>query len=461
MNDKTKKLLTFGEKRSSEWPDYLGYFNFTETDIPDLIDIVSDESLHNAKTDGKEVWAPLHAWRALGQLKAAQAIQPLIDQFETLCDDDWALSEIQKVMGMIGKPAIKPLGHYFLSSTPSEYAKIMAMDGLAEIAKTHEKLKPQILDIFKTYMRNPDTAKIDLNGLLVSQLMDLHARELIDDIRPLYEQNLVDITISGDLEDVEISLGLREHRETPKPHYGMLMNPFNKMDEQKLNQPNLAELEAELLYTEIEIFLDKYGHDDSVLDISELDGFFASLACSPNTIMPSVWLAAIWGGEDKSPEWEDQNEFESFFNLIMQYYNQVITEFTDGIYEPLFLERLIENKKYTIVDEWCEGFTRALPLWPISQFQHDVALLNFLENISLFTTTDGLKALENLNDKEIEKHQNKIEPALHHLYHHYNKQRVSSIQSNTHTIIRNEPKTGRNDPCPCGSGKKFKKCCLH
>ena len=26
-------------------------------------------------------------------------------------------------------------------------------------------------------------------------------------------------------------------------------------------------------------------------------------------------------------------------------------------------------------------------------------------------------------------------------------------------IIRNAPKVGRNDPCPCGSGKKFKKCC--
>jgi len=25
--------------------------------------------------------------------------------------------------------------------------------------------------------------------------------------------------------------------------------------------------------------------------------------------------------------------------------------------------------------------------------------------------------------------------------------------------IRNEAKVGRNDPCPCGSGKKFKKCC--
>jgi uncharacterized protein len=27
------------------------------------------------------------------------------------------------------------------------------------------------------------------------------------------------------------------------------------------------------------------------------------------------------------------------------------------------------------------------------------------------------------------------------------------------TVRRGEPKVGRNDLCPCGSGKKFKKCC--
>ena len=26
-------------------------------------------------------------------------------------------------------------------------------------------------------------------------------------------------------------------------------------------------------------------------------------------------------------------------------------------------------------------------------------------------------------------------------------------------FVRSEPKVGRNDPCPCGSGKKYKKCC--
>ena len=27
------------------------------------------------------------------------------------------------------------------------------------------------------------------------------------------------------------------------------------------------------------------------------------------------------------------------------------------------------------------------------------------------------------------------------------------------TIVNDAPKVGRNDPCPCGSGKKYKQCC--
>ena len=34
-------------------------------------------------------------------------------------------------------------------------------------------------------------------------------------------------------------------------------------------------------------------------------------------------------------------------------------------------------------------------------------------------------------------------------HHHHHKQE---------TVVRSEPKVGRNDPCPCGSGKKYKKC---
>ena len=36
---------------------------------------------------------------------------------------------------------------------------------------------------------------------------------------------------------------------------------------------------------------------------------------------------------------------------------------------------------------------------------------------------------------------------------------IGSTQERPEPIRREEPKVGRNDPCPCGSGKKYKKCC--
>ncbi len=34
------------------------------------------------------------------------------------------------------------------------------------------------------------------------------------------------------------------------------------------------------------------------------------------------------------------------------------------------------------------------------------------------------------------------------------------MRKRKHSIARDYPKIGRNDPCPCGSGKKYKNCCL-
>lgn len=52
----------------------------------------------------------------------------------------------------------------------------------------------------------------------------------------------------------------------------------------------------------------------------------------------------------------------------------------------------------------------------------------------------------------------------HHEIAYFKKQKNSWFYYKGHTpgikTVRNqEPKTGRNDSCPCGSGKKFKKCC--
>jgi preprotein translocase subunit SecA len=44
------------------------------------------------------------------------------------------------------------------------------------------------------------------------------------------------------------------------------------------------------------------------------------------------------------------------------------------------------------------------------------------------------------------------------IYDAETKKRLTLEQKSARTIVKGE-KIGRNDPCPCGSGKKYKKCC--
>ena len=39
-------------------------------------------------------------------------------------------------------------------------------------------------------------------------------------------------------------------------------------------------------------------------------------------------------------------------------------------------------------------------------------------------------------------------------------ERLTELESKGETLVR-RVKIGRNDPCPCNSGRKFKKCCIH
>ena len=40
-----------------------------------------------------------------------------------------------------------------------------------------------------------------------------------------------------------------------------------------------------------------------------------------------------------------------------------------------------------------------------------------------------------------------------------NNARAKQGEEKRSPFVRDLPKVGRNDPCPCGSGKKFKQCC--
>jgi hypothetical protein len=215
------QLLTLGDCRGSQdWPDYLA-LGIGPAQIPDLIRMVEDDELNWADSESLEVWAPVHAWRALGQLRAEAAVGPLlgllwrIDEY----NDDWVGEEIPEVLGMIGPVAVPKLADYLAAPLEGLWARVAAAHALAEVGTRHpegrEDCVAALIGTLDGFAQHDPT----LNGFLISYLVDLEAVEAAPLMEKAFAADLVDISILGDWEDAQIELGLLEERLTPAPQY--------------------------------------------------------------------------------------------------------------------------------------------------------------------------------------------------------------------------------------------------
>jgi hypothetical protein len=221
-SDPVKKLLTYGScQEILGWPDYLK-IGLTREHVPELVRMVTDRELLWADQDSIEVWAPVHAWRALGQLRAEEAIKPLIGLFDELSEDDWASDELPEVMALVGAKAIQPLKEYLSDSSNNELARAIAANCLEKIGNANSFLKNDCISILTKYLEQSTFDVATLNGLVIAHLIELEAVDSIGAIRKAFNNGNVDLTVAGDIEDVEILLGLRTERETPHPIY---LNP--------------------------------------------------------------------------------------------------------------------------------------------------------------------------------------------------------------------------------------------
>jgi uncharacterized protein len=204
---------------------------------------------------------------------------------------------------------------------------------------------------------------------------------------------------------------------------------------------------------------DTEGKDEGVLLISELDGLFTAIVSGPVMIPPSQWLPAVWG--DFEPEWKDEKEFEYVFSLMMRHMNVIAAMLTTvpEEFEPMFEQRIVEGRTHTIVDEWCEGYVRGIELvpelWEEGGEQMDVYLIP----IYAFTGATSWRA-HDLAENETNNLRHTIPECVREI-HAYWLARREEFEPGKAPVRRSETHVGRNDPCPCGSGKKYKKCCLH
>lgn len=228
---------------------------------------------------------------------------------------------------------------------------------------------------------------------------------------------------------------------------------------------------------------------DNTFSYDELLGYLFGLAITPEALMPNEWIPLIFGGD--LPEFASLAVAQKMTGGLMTAYNKYIDEFQKGqLTFPFTIENLHDDQ-FAEVYEWVSGFEEAIALreelWDPEEYPDlsDEKKEELYHSImSIQGLVDPVEAMEYFEDMPDEVFQEAfsgldtelddreaqiqifllaslplaIETFLDHA-RVVEKKRQQHLSKTRGPIPLRSAKIGRNDPCPCGSGKKFKKCC--
>lgn len=194
------------------------------------------------------------------------------------------------------------------------------------------------------------------------------------------------------------------------------------------------------------------------MSIDRLQGFLVAVASSPDTILPSQWLPDVTGGE---MEHDSMEQAQAFMDLLMRYYNEAATALSANEPFSFVLRQRSSTDERMNYQTWCEGYILGWALSTQEWLRPGNEALKKLTFPILYLSgafredaeAKG-EAYEEEEDYKLQKECIDVLPgAVQAIYDFWRARRAAM------PVRRDAPKTGRNDPCPCGSGKKFKQCC--
>jgi uncharacterized protein len=223
---------------------------------------------------------------------------------------------------------------------------------------------------------------------------------------------------------------------------------------------------------------------ETTMDLEQLDGFLAGVICAPRAVLPSAYMPAIFG--DEMAEFPDRETAQRFFDLLMRRHNEIAVALNAPVerlddpraYDPLLidwdrnvdavreLEHSGEVPRLPLYGElWARGFLHAVELtredWDDVPAEDEAGAQLIEESLDAIIAlvpeddeTDGPDAQESEDDRDEMVADALV--AVYDLREYWRDVQFESVR--VKEPIRREAKVGRNDPCPCGSGKKYKQC---
>jgi len=203
--------------------------------------------------------------------------------------------------------------------------------------------------------------------------------------------------------------------------------------------------------------------DGGPMLLSELDGYLAGLLVCPDLLMPGEWLPKVWSrydDEESQPVFEDMNHVQVTIGAVMEHYNALAKAFAGQRprYVPALDDDLVSIE--FLWEMWADGFGRAVDLRPqcwkaIAKSDDEDAKVALARLLHLVTIARDEGAMSKDDIKAFDETAPVLIPRWVLALNAWRLANATGAPAPSPTF----GKVGRNDPCPCGSGKKYKKCC--
>lgn len=217
---KLTRLGDIGPSADREWIDYatLGIrrehvadLEAILVDIDDFVDLPDTDPLQRL---------PMHAWRALAQINAVEAIPTLIHLLARVEqeDDEQVQAELPLVFGYFGPPAAPALIAYLADAANPAWSRLCAAESLTNIALSAPEIRESVIASLHGLLELFSENKVSVNSVLIELLARLKAVEAAGLVGRVYTSGRVDPEIAIDWEDFQVKTGLIEQRKTsPAP----------------------------------------------------------------------------------------------------------------------------------------------------------------------------------------------------------------------------------------------------
>jgi uncharacterized protein len=200
------------------------------------------------------------------------------------------------------------------------------------------------------------------------------------------------------------------------------------------------------------------------MTLSELDGYVVGVLACPEMIPPSEWLPHVWG-ETGEANFPDMESAEATIGAVMAHYNHLAAAIIRSPWvEPIY--EIDPNSDEVLWEPWVDGFVRAMQLkpdaWERLLAQSDEETQTTM--IFLMALQDIYTGNSKFTDKEIDEIDleapDLIPNCIATILHQSRPELATSQPANLATApFKATPRPRRNDPCSCGSGRKYKQCC--